>query len=205
MKAYYTASSKFKKSSYDIYLKTINSLEKENLKVSAFISAEEDIEEAFSQSFNEENFKKASLKQDNAIKNSSIVIADITQSTGAVGYHVAHALNLKKPVLILKQSQSSSNRVPGPIIGNKSRLIKYEEYDSVDQIEGIVKNFTKWAQQKLDTKFILILPPEIDQYITWAGEHRRRHKAQIVRESIENTMSKDKEYKEYKKITQEDI
>lgn len=43
-------------------------------------------------------------------------------------------------------------------------------------------------------KFILILPPDLERYLSWASKHRNVHKAQIVRESILRVMAKDSDY-----------
>ncbi len=47
-----------------------------------------------------------------------------------------------------------------------------------------------------DPKFILIISPEIDEYLEWVSQKRKMHKAQFVRESIKAKMLKDQEYQQ---------
>jgi hypothetical protein len=55
----------------------------------------------------------------------------------------------------------------------------------------------KEASSRLDSKFILIISPEMDRYLNWASKVKRTHKAQVVRAALEVMIKKDKEYKDY--------
>lgn len=144
----------------------------------------------------EKNIVALHQKLEKELKNTDIIIAELSGPSSGIGYMVAKALSYKKPVLILYHKDKASAHPPIPIRGEKSRLLFFKEYDA-DQLESIIEDFISKARKQLDSKFILIIPPDIDHYLEWAAEHRRLHKAQIVRESIEDKMKRNKEYRQY--------
>lgn len=133
-------------------------------------------------------------RTDKFIKDADILIAEISNADSKVGYEIARALDEKKVVITL-ESEDSKNVHPN-IHGNKSRTLINKKYKSGDLIETIEKSL-KEAAGKLDSKFILIISPEIDRYLEWSAQTKRMHKAQIVRNAVEQQMKKDKEYKTY--------
>lgn len=141
---------------------------------------------------------KAVAQKEKQLKESDIVIADITDGTAGVGYFISTALYLKKPTLVLQTESDSMHEIHDSITAGKNRLLTYETYKNPkEDIEEIVKNFINNARQKLDTKFILIIPAEIDRYLEWASDNKRMHKAQIVRNAIEDYMQKDEDWKDF--------
>ncbi len=195
MKAFYTASSTFFYSNKKTYQAGVKQLKNSGVNVfDHLISA---LEDTHSKNISEELFTNAAKTQTSNIKNTDIMIADITDSSGAVGFHIASALSEKKPVLVLRQKKEEPNRLPGPIIGNQSKLLRFSEYSNADERNKAIANFLKWSKQKLDTKFILIISAEIDRYLEWSSQENRMHKAQIVREAVEKVMNKDKKYQKF--------
>ncbi|KXK09749.1 MAG: hypothetical protein UZ20_WS6002000317 [candidate division WS6 bacterium OLB21] len=80
-----------------------------------------------------------------------------------------------------------------------SKLLTFAEYKDNTTIEKATVDFVYSVKSMLDTKFILIISPEIERYLEWVSDNRRMHKAQVVRRAVEDTMEKDKEYKDYLK------
>ncbi len=140
-------------------------------------------------------FKKEYKKIHSWIKSSDILIADITAPSNGVGHEIFLALNEGKPVLALYAYDSKAPR-DVTVRGNPSRLLKTKSYTK-ENLEERLRTFCEEVKTKLDTKFILIISPEIDKYIRWSAEKRRKHKAQVVREAIEDKMRKDNEYTKY--------
>lgn len=140
-------------------------------------------------------FKKEYKKIHSWIKAADVLIADITAPSNGVGHEIFLALNEGKPVLALYAYDSKTPRDLS-VRGNPSRLFKTKSYTK-GNLEETLQAFCEDAKSKLDTKFILIISPEIDKYIRWSAEKRRLHKAQIVREAIESRMEKDEEYTKY--------
>ncbi len=130
-----------------------------------------------------------------AIKDTDVVIAEVSKSDSKVGYEIARAFSEKKIVIALESDKGKSET--NPIIhGNKSRSLVYKKY-SDKNAEDVVQKALKEAASKLDSKFILIISPEIDRYLDWASQNKRMHKAQIVRNALETIIKKDKDYRNY--------
>jgi nucleoside 2-deoxyribosyltransferase len=134
----------------------------------------------------------------NAIKQCDVMIVDISSRSSGVGYEIGVAITEKKPILAVysgsKEAHSSLS-----LASNPSKYLSVKNYTSDKSLLSLSEAFIKDAQQKIDTKFILIISPQIDKYLEWAASERRMHKAQVVREALEAQMNKDKEYQAFLK------
>lgn len=198
MKVYYTASYSFRNSTdTEFYKKTVNYLGfkvgQKNLKATkndiAHDGGEKKLESVVDDVKNDER----------NIRECDVFIADITDSSGGVGFQIALALSEKKPILALRHKNDERLIAYGPITSNTHKGIKYIEYETTEEITKVVDKFLEEARAKIDTKFILIIPAEIDKYLNWSSDFRRMHKAQVVREALEMMMKKDKDWKQYQK------
>ncbi len=147
----------------------------------------------------EEDMLRAFKRNTKKIKDSDIVVAEVSVSDSGVGYEIAYAISLHKPVLALYNEEAIEPTAP-PIQVGRQKLLTFAKYNRKN-IGDVLKKFFKEVKNYLDTKFILIISPEIDRYLEWAAEYRRLHKAQIVRNALEKIMKNDKEYKKYLKET----
>ncbi|MBN2015429.1 hypothetical protein JW766_01215 [Candidatus Dojkabacteria bacterium] len=190
MNIYFTTSGKFFKENKKIYDKIIKTLSK--LTGNKPYVALEDIDY---ENASEQEILRAVKKMVKQLNNADIVITENTYSVAAVGYDIATAINSRKPVLVLKL-QDKSKPGPHPINVLRNRLLTYTEYTG-QNLEDILKDFIENAHEMLDTKFILIISPEIDRYLEWAADNKRMHKAQIVRKAVEKEMDNDGLYKQH--------
>ena len=140
-------------------------------------------------------------ESEKAIKEADVVVIDVTYPGRRIGFEVARALDEKKVVIalnnIVQGEDQPARRIPS-FVGNTAKNFIYRDYNA-DNINSIMEEGLNIAKQQLDTKFILIISPEIDKYLEWVSQERRMHKAQVVRESIESQMIKDKEYQQFLK------
>lgn len=146
-----------------------------------------------------EDLQDTHKRNQQLLKANDFIIAETTQYGSGIGYLIAQALNDKKPVLALYNPEKGQK--PSAIIkesANKSKLLHFAEYTD-KSLEKEIKSFLNELKKIMDTKFILIISPEIERYLEWSADNRRLHKAQVVRQSVEDTMEKDKEYQEYLK------
>jgi nucleoside 2-deoxyribosyltransferase len=143
------------------------------------------------------NVEEAYLTYMKSIKSNDIVIAEVTEMSSGIGFMIATALDQKKPVIALfdKNSKLDPSKT---LTGSTNKLLSFCKYDK-ENLSKVIKDFQKKANDVIDTKFILIISPEIDRYLTWVSDNRRMHKAQVVRLALEDVMEKDKEYKDYVK------
>lgn len=144
---------------------------------------------------NKDHAARLFTNSEKAIKDTDIVIAEVSNSDSKVGFEIARAFNEKKFVIALENVEKAEK--VNPIIhGNKTKSLIHKKYSSTDII-AVIESSLKEAASKLDSKFILIISPEIDRYLDWASQTKRMHKAQIVRNALEQTMKKDREYRTY--------
>jgi uncharacterized protein (DUF302 family) len=132
---------------------------------------------------------------DKYLKNAEVYIADISEPSVGIGYEISQALMLRKPCLVLKYQKAGFQPL-ATIQGNNSAYMKYKTYDE-RTLESIIKKFIGNSKDKIDTKFILIIPPEIDRYLEWNVREKGVTKAEITREAIEMVMRQDQRYQEY--------
>ncbi len=189
MKIYYTSSIRLNKELKNIQEKIKNIvLEEKNTFVSIYAQFPK-VEDYLG--LDEEQAFNIFRKSQKSLLEAEVVIADVSHPSDRIGFEIATAINEKKPVLALIKK---GIKLAPPIQGNNSRYLTVAQYDGIEDVEHIVKKFIQDAKKNIDTKFILIISPQIDKYLEWVASERRKHKAQIVREALESQMSKDKEY-----------
>lgn len=131
---------------------------------------------------------------DKNIKDTDILIVEVTNADANIGYQIARALEEKKVVITLEDEKNDTKYAV--VHGNSSKQMIQYTYNSKNIIETI-NEATKEAISRLDSKFILIISPEMDRYLNWASKVKRTHKAQLVRSALEALIKKDREYKDY--------
>jgi len=151
-------------------------------------------EEEIASSFNlEKNYQKII----NSIKKSDFIIIEISNMSSGLFFLIALSLNEKKPVLALNNTNGKSNSTPRKGLtsyATKNKLFTYNEYNEKN-LSNIISNYILEVKKIIDTKFILIISPQIDRYLEWSSVNRRMHKAQVVRRAVEQVLDDDKEYK----------
>lgn len=194
MKTYFTSSVRLNVQNKDIV---------ESIK-SASTAAKFDFTSVYTDFSDVENYSKLSDDQaydifrrsQKYLIDSDVVIANVSHPSDRVGFEIANAISERKPVLALIHKDA---KLAPPVQGNSSKYLEVKRYENTSDVKQIVTEFLVEARKKVDTKFILIISPEIDRYLNWAAESRRSHKAQIVRNAVEDIMYKDKEYQQYLK------
>jgi hypothetical protein len=138
---------------------------------------------------------KSSKKVEKSIRDTDILLVETTGTDLKVGYDISKALNEKKIVIALENEGSRGNTFNYVSDLDAKNLIvkKYNNKNIEESLDKAMDN----AKKLMDTKFILIISPEIDRYLDWASQTKRMHKAQLVRNSIESAMKKDKDYRNF--------
>lgn len=143
----------------------------------------------------EKDFNRTFKQVHTWIKEADVIIAEISTPSSGVGHETYLALNERKPVLALYHEDARSDK-DATLKGNPSKYLEVSVYND-KTLTKILQDFLREAKQKIDTKFILIISPEIDRYLEWAADYKRMHKAQIVRNAVEKETEEDKDYKQY--------
>jgi len=174
MKVFITVSEKFKKEHAPLFDKLIESVKKHAG------------DEPHIASGDKTSKKKLSI--------SEVVIAEDTFHSTDLGFDIATAAYLKRPILVLRHKDKLEGERNYSSKSQRLREIELIEYNE-ESLETEIKKFIQRAKSIVDTKFILIISPEIDKYLQWVSDNRRMHKAQIVRKAVEEKMVSDSEYK----------
>lgn len=133
------------------------------------------------------------LKNDKLIKECDIFIVELSSTDSKIGFEIARALEEKKVVLCFENDKNQEEIV---FHGNDKKQLILKKY-AKSSISKNLSDGIKDAERKLDSKFILIISPEMDRYLNWASKEKRTHKAQIVRTAVEQMIKKDKDYRKY--------
>lgn len=126
-------------------------------------------------------------------KTGDAVIAELSSPSTEVGYIIADALREKKPVLVLVNKKAKGGYMPS-LSWKKPEFLMTKVYVD-EQLEGVIDEFLSFATTKVDTKFILIITPEIDAYLRWKASEEGVRKAEVVRRAIASYMENDEGYK----------
>jgi hypothetical protein len=72
------------------------------------------------------------------INNCQVMVAEVSTPSHGVGYEISHALSKNKPVLCLYRSGAQVSKM---ITGNDHPLLRVIEYQSLDELSLILRDF----------------------------------------------------------------
>lgn len=150
------------------------------------------VEEAFSQldavTGSAADWGEVYKKNLEAITKADVVIAETSFENFGVGYQVAFAVQLKKPVLLLRHAHSDKNAF---VTGVEDSWIKRAEYTS-DNTEELIGKFLKENDiQTKDMRFNFFIDRPIYNYLRWAAHKTGKTKAEILRELVAREIDKE--------------
>lgn len=135
---------------------------------------------------------------------SDALIIETTKKSTGMGIIIGMAINMRKPVLMLYNKELRQGQVSiiadAVSSSNRAFLTSYTDYNK-SSLEMIVRDFLKKAKELTESKFNIILPPDITKYLAWYSDKQKVPKVDRLRELILNDMSKNKQWKD---IIQED-
>jgi alpha-beta hydrolase superfamily lysophospholipase len=122
-------------------------------------------------------------KIENWIKAADFMIAETSFPSVSVGYEIALALRLAKPVLVLYSE------------GDPPSLLTYHSYDRLhtekytsENVGGIIDDFVHYIEGKHDTRFTFFLPEEMNFYLEDRAKKKKLTKSFYLRRLIESDM-----------------
>ncbi|HEU5186873.1 MAG TPA: hypothetical protein VFT87_00030 [Candidatus Saccharimonadales bacterium] len=115
-----------------------------------------------------------------AIHRADVVIADSTIPSFSVGFQVATAVQMKKPILILNKEGIKDSLFPRGIeVG-----VSYKAYDD-KTLKAVVKEFLHENDIQLkDMRFNFFIDRPIYNYLRWSAHKTGKTKAEILRELV---------------------
>src|SRR5690348_2172248 len=130
------------------------------------------------------------IRHKHFLKQLQLCDAVVVNSAGEVIMdRIFWALEVKKPVLDITETKP-------PL---KHSSLKTLNCTLNDRGMLVIAHALKEIESQLDSKFILVISPEINRYLEWASTEKRMHKAQIVRGAVEELSYKDKRYQQFLK------
>ena len=145
------------------------------------------------------NLKKAEIQKEGikSIKESNILIADLSVPSTSVGYQVFMAIECGLPVLCLYSLDFGLKKPPQVIQSIDSSLLKVSSYTG-NSYKKVIKDFLKKGKRKELVKFNFVATREIAEYLDWLSKKLKVTKSAALRGEIEEKLIKpSKEYKAF--------
>jgi hypothetical protein len=122
-----------------------------------------------------------------AITRSDVVIGDASGQSFSVGYQVAEAIQMKKPVLLLHSEQKE--KLPFAS-GIKEANVVFKTYNK-DNLEKIVKQFLEDNDIKTkDMRFNFFIDRNIYNYLRWSSHKTGKTKAEVLRALVQREIER---------------
>jgi hypothetical protein len=122
----------------------------------------------------------------NSIQNAELLIAEVSDgSSFGVGYEVAMALQLKKPILLLIDEERTHATYA---TGLRNELITIQQYNK-DNISNFIHEFLDENNlQKKDLRFNFVIDRQIHNHLRWRSFKTGKTKAEVVRDLLQKDM-----------------
>lgn len=120
----------------------------------------------------------------NNLRDSDIVVAEISYPSLSMGYLVALSVNLQKPTIVLFYGNEKSNILsPLESLGQLHVI----EYNDIKEIERLLRYEVDLAAKEVDTRFTLLLPPDIVSSldkVAKSGKSRSEYIRNLIRKDM---------------------
>lgn len=121
-----------------------------------------------------------------AISRADIIVAEVGKKSFLVGFQVASALQMKKPILLLSKYEKVDSALG---VSLNEEIIKYARYtdSNVDEIVGaFIEENRKGGK---DIRFNFFIDRKLLNYLNWAALKTGEKKSEIIRKLIEKDMN----------------
>lgn len=189
MKAYFTAALRGKANLLENYREIVKVLKSEGYKVFDQHIMAEGIENRVVEQSDEER-KKVYAQLVKQLKESDVVVAEISTPSVSVGHEISFALEMGKVVIVLHTEGNSSILLEG----SDDKKLKMTEYN-VSNLPRVLAKALDEARKEADVRFNFFVSPKILQYLDWVAQKRMIPRSVFLRDLIEHEMKKDKEFK----------
>lgn len=125
-----------------------------------------------------------------AITRSDVVIGDASGQSFSVGYQVAAAIRMKKPILLLHEEQKA--KLPFAS-GVKEANVVFKTFNK-NNLEKLVKDFLEENDIKTkDMRFNFFIDRHIYNYLRWASHKTGKTKAEVLRTLVQKEIERKDE------------
>ena len=126
------------------------------------------------------------------IKSADVVVFETTKPDISIGYELAVAVSLHKPVIALYNDKKTT--APNSIKGvekEKLQIVGYNE-DTIDEVLDIV---LENAAESADVRFNFFISPAIGNYLDWIAKNKKIPRSVYLRNLIQKDMEDNEEYR----------
>lgn len=122
-----------------------------------------------------------------ALARADVIIAEASAMTFSTGFLVAHAINQKKPVLVLARDNQLEGTFGSGIVSDFVRLVNYSESDVRDFITEFINDNNI---DNKDLRFNFFIDRQIYNYLRWAAYKTGKNKSEILRDLVTREIEK---------------
>ncbi|KUK79229.1 MAG: hypothetical protein XD95_0535 [Microgenomates bacterium 39_7] len=126
-----------------------------------------------------------------SLKQSDLVVLEVSIHSLSMGFWMQKALELNKPVIALHLKEYDPSFLQG-IDNEKLQLIEYEE----ENLEEVLRYAIDFASDQQDTRFNFFISPKHQNYLDWISQNRKIPRSVFLRRLIEKHMEENEEYNE---------
>ncbi len=127
------------------------------------------------------------------IKKADILIFETTKPDVSVGYEVALALNMLKPVIVLYNEELGLP--PHSLKGYNLEKLQVLGYNN-HTLEEILELALEHASDSADVRFNFFISPKIGNYLDWISRRKKIPRSVYLRRLIDNDMQMNSEFQE---------
>lgn len=151
-----------------------------------------------------QNPKSLFNRVEKILYHNDVVIIEATRRSEGIGLIIGLALAIRKPTLILynkdeRQGEVSSIALASARTTKRSFVHEYTEAD----LGKTIDTFLEEASDLVNSKFFIILSPEINRYLEWIASYHRVPKVDKIRKLIAEDMANNKEWQKIEKSTKQ--
>lgn len=122
-----------------------------------------------------------------AITKADAIVADATVPSFGIGYQVAVATRLKKPVLLLRDAEVDQSVFAN---GIEEQALVYKTYTDSTLTKHVKEFLAENNVQAKDMRFNFFINRPIYNYLRWASLKSGKTKAEILRELVEREIER---------------
>ncbi len=125
------------------------------------------------------------------IRKADVVIFEATKPDVSVGFELALALNMMKPVIVLYHKDAAVR--PFSLQGINSDKLQLLSYDD-NTLEETLTLALEYALETSDVRFNFFISPSIGIYLDWISKNKKIPRSVYLRTLIERDMLENDEY-----------
>jgi len=126
------------------------------------------------------------------VKRSDAVFIELSHASTSVGFFIAQALNLGKPVIIFFGGTQEPHILKSlESFSEKMAVVRYRDTADLEREVPLMVDFVSEVQ---DTRFNFFVSPSIASYLDWVSKEKRVPRSVYLRKLIDQDMAENEEY-----------